>query len=61
MDICKSDVKQLLSLMERAAAIIKNGNPKPSEYNVARQLGNLKRKFEKRNICLTPKNKNNEK
>lgn len=50
VEISKSDYKQLISLMGRAAAIIKDGTPKPSEYNVARQLGQLKKKFEKRNI-----------
>jgi hypothetical protein len=50
VEISNSDYKQLVSLIGRAAAIIKDGNPKPRDYNVARQLGQLKKKFDKRNI-----------
>jgi len=50
VEISNSDFKQLMSLMGRAAAIIKDGSPKPRDYNVARQLGLLKKKFEKRNV-----------
>jgi hypothetical protein len=50
VEISKSDFKQLVSLIGRAAAIIKDGSPTPRDYNVARQLGQLKKKFEKRNI-----------
>ena len=50
VEISNSDFKQLMSLMGRAVTIIKDGSPKPRDYNVARQLGLLKKKFEKRNV-----------
>lgn len=49
MNISKSDYQALLSLIERAIVIIKSKQPTTREYNVARQLGNIKRKVERKN------------
>ena len=49
IEISKTDYKQLTSLIDKAVAIIKSDNPKPRNYNVARQLGILNRKIVKRN------------
>lgn len=49
MEISKTDFSMLMSLIGRAIAIIKELDPTPKEYNVARQLGNLKKKLERRN------------
>lgn len=49
IEISNTDYKQLMSLVDKAVTIIKADNRKPRNYNVARQLGILKRKIEKRN------------
>ena len=49
MEISKTDLKMLLFLMDKACVIIKAKDPPPKEYNVARQLWLLRRKFEKKN------------
>lgn len=53
IEISKTDYKQLTSLIDKAVTIIKSDSRKPREYNVARQLGILKRKIEKRNTIIT--------
>jgi hypothetical protein len=55
IEISKSDFKALMSLTEKAISIIKSGSPPPREYNVARQLGLLKRKINRRNNIINSK------
>lgn len=47
--ISKTDFEKMMILVDKACSIIKAGNPKPREYNVARQLYLIKRKVEKKN------------
>lgn len=47
--ISKSDYQAFLSLTDKAIAIIKQKSPTTREYNVARQLGNIKKKVERNN------------
>ena len=47
--ISKTDFEKLMLLVDKACTIIKSGNPKPKEYNVARQLYLIKRKVERKN------------
>lgn len=49
MEISKSDFEKMISLIDKACTIIKSGNPKPKEYNVARQLYLIKKKLERKN------------
>lgn len=43
--ICKTDFSELLSLTEKAIYIIKCKSPTNREYNVARRLGNVRKKL----------------
>lgn len=47
--ISKTNFEKMMILIDKACSIIKAGNPKPREYNVARQLYLIKRKVEKKN------------
>lgn len=49
LKISKSNYMQLLSLIDKACNIIKSKEPPPREYNVARQLGNIKKHIIKQN------------
>lgn len=49
MEISKTDFEKMISLIDKACTIIKSGNPKPKEYNVARQLYLIKKKLERKN------------
>lgn len=49
IDISKTNYRQLLSLIDKACSLIKAQNPKPREYNVARQLYLIKKQIEKKN------------
>lgn len=49
MEISKTDFEKMISLIDKACNIIKSGNPKPKEYNVARQLYLIKKKLERKN------------
>ena len=49
MEISKTDFEKMMSLIDKACTIIKSGNPKPKEYNVARQLYLIKKKLERKN------------
>lgn len=55
IEISKTDLKAWMSLTEKAISIIKSGNPPPRDYNVARKLGLLKRKIDKRNNIINLK------
>ena len=52
IEISKTDYKSMMTLIDKAVGIIKSDTRKPREYNVARQLGILKRKVEKRNNSI---------
>ena len=52
IEISKTDYKSMMTLIDKAVVIIKSDTRKPREYNVARQLGILKRKVEKRNNSI---------
>lgn len=47
--ISKTDYEKMMSLIDKACTIIKSGAPTPKEYNVARQLSQLKKKIDKKN------------
>lgn len=47
IDISKTNYNQMMTLIEKACTIIKASNPKPKEYNVARQLCIVKRQIER--------------
>lgn len=49
MEISKTDFEKMMSLIDKACTIIKSGNPKPKDYNVARQLYLVKKQIEKKN------------
>ena len=49
MEISKTDFEKMMSLIDNACTIIKSGNPKPKDYNVARQLYLVKKQIEKKN------------
>lgn len=49
IEISKTNYKQLLSLIDKACSVIKAQNPKPKEYNIARQLYLVKKQIEKKN------------
>ena len=49
INISKSDYKSILSLIDKAVAIIKSNPSSTREYNVARQLGNIRKKLERNN------------
>lgn len=55
IEISKTDYKSMMVLIDKAVSIIKSDNPKPRDYNVARQLGILKKKLEKRNNSINIK------
>lgn len=52
INISKSDYKSLLSLIDKSVAIIKTKTSSTRDYNVARQLGNIKKKIERNNASL---------
>ena len=47
--ISKTNFEKMMILIDKACTIIKSGNPKPKEYNVARQLYQIKKQIEKKN------------
>lgn len=46
--ISKTNFEKMMILIDKACNIIKAGNPKPREYNVARRLYLIKRQLEKK-------------
>ena len=49
IEISKTNFEKMMSLIDKACTIIKSGNPKPKDYNVARQLYLVKKQIEKKN------------
>lgn len=49
LSISKTNYEKMMTLIGTACEIIKASNPKPRDYNVARQLYLLKRQIEKQN------------
>ena len=53
LSISKTNYEKMMTLIDKACNIIKASNPKPRDYNVARQLYLVKRQIEKQNIAAS--------
>lgn len=48
MELCKTDIKDLISLLENSAAVIDKYAVKPCEQDKARQLRKMSKKLKKK-------------